>query len=616
MNHFGLAVLVLGLFPLSAAGQKWVEILSPHFAVATDAGDSRGRDIALRFEQMRAIFGQLISKDKVNTPVPLQIVAFRGSQELRRLAPLYNGKPVQLAGFFARGDDRSYIGLDLSAENRWEAVFHEYAHSLLNGNYPPTDPWFDEGMAEYFSTIQLASGMVELGKAPADSLELLQHTRWIPLAELFRVQPQSRTYNEGDQRSMFYAESWVVVHYLETTQKMASAAAYFDLVRSKRVPVEQAITQAFGMAPPQLQKDIEKYLSSSRAVYRRYKLPLELESVHSYQSRSLPSIESQAMLADFAVHSPGHEDQGIQELQQMVDHQPNDAPAQRSLGYAYLRKNNFAQAGAHFSRAAALDSKDPWVFYYSALLRSREALASGQKPPFEAMVASQRDLHRAIALNPQFADAYHLLGIAEMATGNYESAIQDLVAAVEMSPRDERYLANLGNAYLMARQWDAAKTILEQVRTSANPEIAAMAQHDLAQLEELKDRPAYQEIPSRIPADYTAPQWRPKEKSAPAPGAGARAVAAEPSQATPAPASGPVLFFKGTLKSVTCSSGPGATLTVTSGARTLTLRTVDVKHTVVLGAESISCNWTNRRVAVNYRRSASGSGELVSLELE
>ncbi len=613
MKRFGWLVLVLQLFSIPVFAQKWVEIRSPHFIVATDAGDSRGRDIALRFEQMRAIFGQLISKEKVNTPVPLQIVAFRGAQELRRLAPLYQGKPVALSGFFAAGEDRSYIGLDLSAENSWEAVFHEYAHSLLNGNYPPTAAWFDEGIAEYFSTIRLQGGMVELGRPPMGEMELLQRTRWIPLADLFRVQHESRDYNEGSQRDLFYSESWVTVHYLETTQKMSAAAAYFDLVRNRHVPVEQAINQAFGMPPAQLQKDIENYLSSSRAVYRRYKLPLELESVHTYQSRSMPGIESQAMLADMALHCPGHENEGLQQLQQIVDQQPNDAPAQRSLGYAYLRQNNFAQAGAHFSRAAALDSKDAWVFYYSALLRSREALASGQKPAYESLMASQRDLRHAIALHPQFADAYHLLGIAEMATGNYEPAIQDLVTAVEMSPRDERYLANLGNAYLMARKWDAARTILEQVKNSANGEIAAMAQHDLAQLEEMKDHPAYQEIPSRIPADYTAPQWRPKEKPA-----SSAAVPAEASQATAAsaPAHGPVLFLKGTLKSVSCSPGAGATLIITSGAQSLTLRTADVKHAVVIGADSLSCNLANRRVAVNYRRSSPGNGELVSLELE
>ena len=46
---------------------------------------------------------------------------------------MWNGKPVQLAGLFQGGEDRSFIMLDMSAENPWAVVFHEYAHQLMNG---------------------------------------------------------------------------------------------------------------------------------------------------------------------------------------------------------------------------------------------------------------------------------------------------------------------------------------------------------------------------------------------------------------------------------------------------------------------------------------------------
>src|SRR5207248_4733554 len=57
------------LSPSLSQAQKWVEIRSPHFVVDTDAGDKRGREVALHFEQMRTIFGQLLSKLTVNVPV-------------------------------------------------------------------------------------------------------------------------------------------------------------------------------------------------------------------------------------------------------------------------------------------------------------------------------------------------------------------------------------------------------------------------------------------------------------------------------------------------------------------------------------------------------------------
>ena len=37
--------------------------------------------------------------------------------------------------------------------------------------------------------------------------------RFIPLRELMAVRHDSPLYNEGDRRSIFYAESWALLHY-------------------------------------------------------------------------------------------------------------------------------------------------------------------------------------------------------------------------------------------------------------------------------------------------------------------------------------------------------------------------------------------------------------------
>jgi hypothetical protein len=54
---------VLSAVPLaSASDTQWIEIQSPHFSVVTDAGERRGCETAMRFEQMRAVFGTLLTK--------------------------------------------------------------------------------------------------------------------------------------------------------------------------------------------------------------------------------------------------------------------------------------------------------------------------------------------------------------------------------------------------------------------------------------------------------------------------------------------------------------------------------------------------------------------------
>ena len=93
-------LITIGIVPMFAGESQWVEVRSPHFSVVTDGGEKRGREVAIRFEQMRAVFGALMSKGKVNLAGPLQIVAFRNTKELRQFAPLWNGKPTQVAGLF------------------------------------------------------------------------------------------------------------------------------------------------------------------------------------------------------------------------------------------------------------------------------------------------------------------------------------------------------------------------------------------------------------------------------------------------------------------------------------------------------------------------------------
>ncbi len=173
-------VVFLSCMGSAFAGEpQWMEVRSPHFSVATDAGEKRGRETVLKFEQMRAAFGAMLSKVNVNLPVPLQIVAFRNTKEFRQFVPLWHGKPTQLAGLFQSGGDRDFILLDMSVEDPWTVVFHEYAHELMNGNLQgETQPWFEEGYAEFFSTVIVEGKQIKLGyQAPPGDLDVLRSYR-------------------------------------------------------------------------------------------------------------------------------------------------------------------------------------------------------------------------------------------------------------------------------------------------------------------------------------------------------------------------------------------------------------------------------------------------------
>jgi tetratricopeptide (TPR) repeat protein len=586
-----------------AAEPQWVEIQSPHFSVATDAGEKRGREVAMRFEQMRAVFGALMVKANVNIPIPLQIVAFRNTKELRQVAPLWNGKPIELAGLFQGGEDRSFIMLDMSVENPWTVVFHEYAHQLMNGVLTErVDPWFEEGFAEYFSSIEVDGKEAHVGKLPDYTYQELQQDGLVKIVDLLKVQQNSSTYNEsGSHRTVFYAESSLLMHYLYDNKLIPKLSAYFSLKIDKGVPVEDAIQQSFGMSAAEFDNTLRVYLRDGQ--YRYYSIPTPADIVsRDYGMKPLSLADSKAVVADIHLHSRDYHEKAIAEFQDILKEEPNHAAACRGLGYAYLQKQDFQQAGEYFKRAAQADSKDPRVHYYSALTMSRQGSFSDNSNLPEMI----KELQAAIALDPNFADPYMLLAFAQMHAGDNAAGLVSIQKAVALSPRNENYQLNLAQMYLTTRKVDEAIAILQALQKSGTPAVAAHARDSLAQAQAFQA--ASKAYAARSPQDVQGELNVRGSVRVETPLTG--------SSAQVLPDKTPPKFLKGIVKAVDCSSPPSATLTVVSGTKSWRMLVLDSKHVVVIGADEFSCSWTKQKVALNYRETSDAAGSVVSIEIQ
>jgi tetratricopeptide (TPR) repeat protein len=589
-----------------AGDAQWVEIRSPNFSVITDAGDKRGRDVALHFEQMRNVFGRLMVKANVNLSVPLQIVAFRNSKEMRQVAPVFNGKPTELAGLFQGGDDRSFILLDMSVDNPWSVVFHEYAHQLMNGNVSVRiDPWFEEGFAEYFSSIEVDNKEARVGKIPEDTYRILQGMGMMRVAELFRVQQYSKTYNEsGDHRNIFYAESSLLVHYLYDNQLVLKVADYFDAVRNHHQSVEEATQKAFGMTPEQLDKALRNYLNSGRFKYYPMATPAGIVAAQ-FTEAPVSMADARAVLADVDAHSLDHHDRALGEFKDILKTDPNNASALRGAGYSCLQQQDFEHAAEYLRKAEQQDGKDPRVYYYNAMLMSRSGGLADPKKVEEV----KQQLETAISLDPKLADAYSLLGYAQASSGEPGKGIATLKKAVELSPRNETYQINLANVYMANRRVDEAIALLQLLASSADPQISDRATTTLAQAQKIKDQGRSFPLRGERRDSEHAQSGRDT-----APDSSVKGQAEDEAGKPAAPPA--VRFIKGKITGVDCSVAPAALLNFVSESRPLKLYVGDSRHVVLFGADVFSCDWKNKNVAVNYRERQDGGGDVVSLEIQ
>lgn len=643
-----LLLVLFCLLPpaLRAAEPKWQEFRSQHFIVVSDAGDKKGREIALRFEQMRGVLGQLLMRKKLNMPVPLTIFAINDEQQYLKMAPLHDGRPISAPGFFVPGEDHQFIVLNVSEEDSWRAISHQFAHLFLNYNYPSTQGWFDEGFAEYFSSLRLDNKQAQIGSdpelaspvtedvlgnqsevrnSPKSLTELLSGWVWLAIPDLFNMRHDPTTYQEGTHHTLFYAQSWMVMHYILNKDQLTATGTYFDLVQNQKIPVDEAIQQAYGMSTAQFDKAVKDYFHSlkqlvadqdavrqgasqnTRPGIYQFAAPLGPDEI-VIDAKQVSEADALAQMAEVMVRLPDRREQGLREIDsvlKMTDKkgQPVDNEiAHRALAWVHLDSKEFSEAAEELGNAAALDPRDVWNRYYLALLKYKTAQTKHEE--MQGLANMMIDLKVTIDWYPDFAEAYNMLAMARIEGGGAVSALESIKVAIALSPRNEQYVFNLGQIQETAKKWDTARAIFERLQSSANPQIAAAASH---QLEELATVKKYGISPS---APKRAPQSSPFDELEQE----AQKRAQAPDQS--GPDKRPTQFVRGTLTSVDCSRAPAAVLTVNTGSKSLKLRTPDYKSLLVIGEDGLSCDWRNRRVSINYKARGATDGDLVSVEMQ
>jgi hypothetical protein len=681
-----LLLTLCGLFlrsipALAAEPSPWLEIHSSHFTVITDAGDKKGREVALRFEQMRAVFATLLGKEHLNQSIPLTILAFNNDKSYYQVAPLVHihgqaqGQPIDVPGFFLPGDDQDFIVLNLSEEESWRAVAHDFAAMLLTYNYPPAQGWFDEGLAEYFSSIRVDNKQVELGtdpelhpsatqdalgdqgdKNPQSFTELLGAQAWFSLPDLFAMKHDMSAGNEATRRTLYDAESWIVMHYLLHEQKLPDTGTYFNFVLNQHVPGEDAIQKAYGMSSAQLEQAVKDYFHRQIALLtaarnnnsnaapanatpgQAYRFPVPVGPEDSaITSKPLPESDARALYAEVQIRIQERRDVGLKELQdlasaptaadkkseakqqarkpaedavQLPSNAIGDALAHRILAWDHIQHGEFADAATELRDASDLNPRDMWLRYYISVLKYRSAQAG--HADIQGLPNMMLDLRSVLEWYPELADAYDLLAVARNAGGGPAAALQAERAAIGLSPRNEHYVYHLAQIYAASKKWDAANIQLDRLKASDNPQIAALARELIEQAgTERKygipvkagDMAQAKLAPQKSPFDVL-------EEDA------AKRDAAEKSTPSGEPGDKrPTKFFKGRLVAVDCSHAPAAVLTVTAERATLKLRAADYKSVLLIGAEDFSCDWRDRQVTVNYKPGGAKDGDLVSLEM-
>ncbi|MEJ7618622.1 MAG: tetratricopeptide repeat protein [Pyrinomonadaceae bacterium] len=463
--------------PARAAKDSWTRVQSSNFQLVGNASEKEIRKVGAKLEQFREVMRRLITKANFSTPVPSTVVVFKSDDSFKPYKPLYQGKAAPVGGYFQAGEDVNYIALATStaAESPYRIIFHEYAHLLVNNNIRNVPAWFNEGLAEYYSTFEVADDRkAELGRVIPSHVFLLRE-KWIPLRDLFAVDHASALYNERNKQSIFYAESWALVHYLllgKQGQRQPQLGVFLGKLEAGASP-DAAFQQAFGIDLPSFEKELRAYVNRSSYPTLVFTFGQKLEFDTNMQAAPISEAEAKTYLGDLLLHTNRLAD-GERHLREALTLDANLAQAHASLGMTLMRQNQADAARASLERAVSLNTSNYLAHYYYASALSQQAYGAGglvtSFPPKDAE-RMRAELKKAIELRPDFPESYHLLAFISVVTGEQlDEAVSLLVRALKISPGRERYRTMLAQVYLRREDPQNARRILEPLARGAADE--------------------------------------------------------------------------------------------------------------------------------------------------
>lgn len=579
--------------------RNWQQIQLPHFTVMGDVGARELRRAGERMEQLHELLTMLTPGGEEGIP-DTTVVVFR---DRGRFLEVHGPSDREIGGYFATGPMNYVVTrADLETEHA-SVVYHEYVHLVLNRSLGTIPLWINEGLAEYYSTFEVTDGgrTARLGRVPMSHVWRLKRD-FLPLTTLAAIDSDSPYYREHEKATLFYAESWALIHYLQLGQERKYAARlgpFLDAIAGG-TPFAAACTSILGIEPKALEEELRAYLDAPVFFRINLKLPDRLERLAKVDATSVPEAQVHATLARLVAADPAR---AREHLEHAIRVDPSHALALASLARLDADTAKSESALALARRAG----ESPSPTYVSEFYR---ALALADLPEARADVA--RALRRSIALNPRFADGQAALAehLSEAPEGVAEARTL-LLTAMKLAPAREHYRLSFARTLLLDGRTQDARGVLgpllargssARVKSSARDLLSHAARIDRAVAEG-----AAATAPPPLPAEEAPPEAAP---SASRSGLALRAVAA-----------GEARVF-GSLTTIDCSAAGVLVVVATEGgawrASAPAMERIDFVSYRPDLAGSVACGARSgvTPVLVTYRPSTDGAdaGVVVAIE--
>lgn len=461
-----IVVLCTVLTTTMGAAGSWTRATSPNFEVYSSAGERQAQDALRYFERVRIFFTSFL-KLTPRSDVPVRLVLFDGENEF---APF---RPNRTAGaFYQAGADRDYIVLKTFDRRLYPVVVHEYAHLLFRHAGALYPLWLNEGLADFFSTLDPDGDTMTIGNVPVSRIAFFvqDRTALMKLDRLFAVDQLSEDYRSPEHVGLFYFQSWALTHMMLTDDRYRPNVAEFLRIIATGAPSAETLERAFGRTIESIARDLDAYVT--RADYAHLVVNLRLPPFKAPITVShVDDFSAYLMKATLLGTMAGRDADARDAFEALAAVRPDDLSLIETRAFFELRRNRRNEAQRLLSRAVALDSRNPAVYREYATLAPARA---------EDLLA------RAVSLAPADLDLRIRQASWLLSHERGDEALTTL-ASVKTIPRESAFsvFQLMASAYLQVGRIREAKSASERVTEYAEPgEQIRQAQQLQAQVEE------------------------------------------------------------------------------------------------------------------------------------
>jgi len=465
---------------------KWIRLNSEHFEMFSSIPERESRDMLVQLEQFRAAVSQTFFKSDTYEKKTRMFV-FATRSQYQPYAQLYKGEPKALRGVFIPGPFESQVayvyetfGYDLST------IFHEYVHALVaaHGLTPPT--FFNEGLAMAYATFSASGDKVTLGKPDQESVAVLAHMNsLISLTTLCRVTKSSPYYNEADKYPYFYAESWLVMHYLIFGKKSESITSegmskFVDLLKDPKMSVNTAFKRALGLSAQEVHDMLDEYRKKAHFMTKTLTIPAK---PFRDKITSCPATEEECDIELTNLQWKSRNDEScVAKMRLLADQNPANPRPYEILAAMALKARQTDMETDYLRKAVANSTQNPLVYVW--LLRQlydKSNLPFDYIMPDDTCAEYRGYVDRALELAPNCLEALEMLAHVESQARDMRLEKINLIPPAIGGMGDDlkaKALLSLGIVYYRLKDYKSAEMVLKRFDSMPKPQAAEKATAD------------------------------------------------------------------------------------------------------------------------------------------